>query len=145
MDIILCRNNSEPNKINKVLSDQYTLSGTLKEQTSITSPAIMIESGNPVNFNYAYIPDFNRYYFISDIINVSNNLWRINLKVDVLESFKNDILSSSAILSDSEVTGSDKYMSGDVWKTKVKDTTNIINFPSGLLENGEFILITAGG
>ena len=145
MDIILCKNNSEPNKINKILSDQYTLSGTLKEQTSITSPAIMIESGNPVGFNYAYIPDFNRYYFISDIINVSNNLWRINLKVDVLESFKNDILSSSVILSDSEVTGSDKYMSGDVWKTKVKDTTNIITFPSGLLEEGEFILITAGG
>lgn len=145
MDIILCKNNSEPNKINKVLSDQYTLSGTLKEQTSITSPAIMIENENPVNFNYAYIPDFNRFYFISDIVNVSNNLWRINLKVDVLESFKNDILSSSAILSDSEVTGSDKYMSGEVWKSKVKETTNIINFPSGLLDNGEFILITAGG
>lgn len=145
MDIILCKNNSEPNKINKILSDQYTLSGTLKEQTSITSPIIMIESGNPVGFNYAYIPDFNRYYFISDIVNVSNNLWRINLKVDVLESFKSDILSSSAILSDSEVIGSDRYMSGDVWKSKVKDTTNIIKFPSGLLEEGEFILITAGG
>ena len=145
MDIILCKNNSEPNKINKVLSDQYTLSGTLKEQTSITTPSIMIESENPVGFNYAYIPDFNRYYFISDIVNISNNLWRINLKVDVLESFKSDILSSSAILSDSEVIGSDNYMSGDVWKTKVKDTTNIINFPYGLLDDGEFILITAGG
>lgn len=145
MDIILCKNNSEPNKINKALSDQYTLSGTLKEQTSITSPSVMIESENPVGFNYAYIPDFNRYYFISDIVNISNNLWRINLKVDVLESFKSDILSSSAILSDSEVIGSDNYMSGDVWKTKVKDTTNIINFPSGLLDDGEFILITAGG
>lgn len=145
MNIILCRNTSEPNKINKTLTNHYTLSGTLKEQTSITNPEIMIEIDNPVSFNYAYIPEFNRYYFISDMVCVTNDIWKLQLKVDVLESFKNDILSSSAILSDSEVVGSDKYMSGDVWKTKVKETTNIINFPSGLLDNGEFILITAGG
>ena len=64
---------------------------------------------------------------------------------ELQESFKNEIMASSAILSDTELVGSDKYMSGNVWKSKVKESTTIINFPNGLLDNGEYILITAGG
>lgn len=145
MQIILCKNHSEPNKINKTITDHLTISGTLRDETSVTNPEILLEISNPVPYNYMYIPEFNRYYFISDMISVKNNLWRLSAKVDVLESFKNNILASSAIISDTQVTALDKYMSGDVWKSKVKETTNIINFPNGLLENGEFILITAGG
>lgn len=145
MHITLMVNNSEKNKINKSLSDAVTFSGTLRDETSIINPVILMELENPSNYNYAYIPEFDRYYFINDMVSVNNNLWRISLKVDVLESFKNQILASSAILSDTENTGLDKYMSGNVWKSRVKESTSIINFPSGLSENGHFILITAGG
>lgn len=27
--------------------------------------------------NYAYIPEFNRYYFINDIISVKKNIWQL--------------------------------------------------------------------
>lgn len=120
-------------------------SGTLKEETSIISPVVLMELENPSNYNYAYIPEFRRYYFISDIVSVRKGLWRISMKVDVLESFKNYILDLGVILSDSENIGSENYLSGDVWKAKVKEKTDIINFPSGLSETGHFILITAGG
>ena len=145
MNIVLYVNNSEQNKINKSLSNPATFSGVLKEETSIINPVILMEVDNPYNYNYAFIPEFNRYYFISNITSVNNKMWRISLKVDVLESFKNEILASSAIISDTEITGLDKYMAGNVWKSKVKDSTTIINFPNGLLDNGEYILITAGG
>ena len=145
MHITLLRNNSEKNKLNKSLSDAITLTGTLKDETSIINPVVLMELSNPSNYNYAYIPEFNRYYFINDIVSVKNGLWRISLTVDVLESFKDSIMNVSAIISDTENIGLDKYMSGDVWKTKVKETTNIIKFPNGLSENGHFILITAGG
>lgn len=145
MNIVLYVNNSEQNKINKSLSNPATFSGVLKEETSIINPVILMEVDNPYNYNYAFIPGFNRYYFISNITSVNNKMWRISLKVDVLESFKNEILASSAIISDTEITGLDKYMAGNVWKSKVKDSTTIINFPNGLLDNGEYILITAGG
>lgn len=145
MNIVLYVNNSEQNKINKSLSNPATFSGVLKEETSIITPVILMEVDNPYNYNYAFIPEFNRYYFISNITSVNNKMWRISLKVDVLESFKNEIMASSAILSDTEIVGSDKYMSGNVWKSKVKESTTIINFPNGLLDNGEYILITAGG
>lgn len=145
MHITLMVNNSEKNKINKSLSNAVTFTGTLRDETSIINPIILMELENPSNYNYAYIPEFDRYYFINDMVSVNNNLWRISLKVDVLESFKNQILASSAILSDTENAGLDKYMSGNVWKSRVKESTSIVNFPAGLSENGHFILITAGG
>lgn len=145
MDIILCNNNSEPNKINKNISNLLTLSGNLKEETSILNPVVLIEIEDPAEYNYAYIPEFNRYYFINDIVSVRNGIWRISMTVDVLMSFKSSILNVPVIVSDTEYLGSDMYLPGQVWKTKVKENTNILNFPSGLSENGHFILITAGG
>lgn len=120
-------------------------SGTLREETSVISPVVLMELENPSGYNYAYIPEFSRYYFISDMVSVRKGLWRISMKVDVLESFKNYILDLGVILSDSENMGAENYLSGEVWKAKVKEKTDIINFPSGLSEAGHFILITAGG
>lgn len=145
MEITLCVNTSEKSKIGKNLTSMNVFSGTLREETSIISPVVLMELENPSSYNYAYIPEFGRYYFINDIVSVRKGLWRISMQVDVLESFKNYILDLGVILSDSENTGAENYLSGDVWKTKVKEKTDIINFPSGLSETGHFILITAGG
>lgn len=145
MDITLCVNNSEKNKLGKSLSNLNVFSGSLKEETSVTNPVIMMELENPTGFNYAYIPEFGRYYFIDDMVSVRTGLWKISMKVDVLESFKNNILGVSVILSDSTETGKELYLSGKVWKSTVKELTDIINFPSGLSNDGYFILITAGG
>lgn len=34
--------------------------------------------------NYAFIPQLNRYYFITDIVAVNNRLWEVRMHVDVL-------------------------------------------------------------
>lgn len=145
MDITLCVNSSEKNKLGKSLSNLSIFSGSLKDETSVTNPVVMMEFENPTGFNYAYIPEFGRYYFIDDMVSVRTGLWKISMKVDVLESFKNSIRGVSVILSDSTNTGKEEYLPGKVWKTKVKELTDVINFPSGLSDNGYFILITAGG
>lgn len=145
MEITLCVNNSEKNKLGKSLSNLQIFSGALRDRTSIINPVIIMEIENPAGFNYAYIPEFDRYYFIDDITSVRTGLWLISMKVDVLESFKNNILNVPVILSDSEETGKEFYLPGNVWKSKVKELTDIITFPGGLSDNGYFILITAGG
>lgn len=48
--------------------------------------------------NYVYIEEFDRYYFVEDMIVVRNDLYQLNLRVDVLMSFKNDILDLSALV-----------------------------------------------
>ena len=98
MNITFYKNSSEKEKIGKSLSSGLTLSGNLRDECSITSPSILVEATSLVDYNYCYIPEFKRYYFISDITSVRNNLWRVSLKCDVLESFKSDILNSSCIV-----------------------------------------------
>lgn len=145
MIINLFKNNSELNKISKNLEQIATLEGSIKEPSSIIEPVITIEYNYPALFNYAQIPEFNRYYFIADVVCVHNNILKISLVSDPLMSFQSGILSSSVILSDSSITGASNYLPGDVWKSSVKELTDIVNFPSGLLDTGQFILITAGG
>lgn len=145
MNLSLFVNNSEKNKLEKNLSNEIKMTGQLREQSSIVSPSIMIRHDNPSNFNYAYIPEFKRYYFITDITSIRNGLWEVTMHVDVLMSFKDGIKNTSIILSDTETTGQTNYMSGEQWATEVKNTTTIKMFPHSLPTTGKYILITAGG
>lgn len=145
MELTLYVNHSEKNQLGKLLDSGLTLLGSLKDETSIINPVILIQADNVSGYNYAYIKEFDRYYFIDDIVSVRTGLWKIKLSVDVLESFQTEIKNLSVILKNTEITGATNYMIGDVWKTNVKETTNIMNFPNGLSDSGEFILITAGG
>lgn len=145
MNLILYNNKSSKNKIGKILTNPYNLTGTLRAETSTTSLQILIESVNLNPYNYMYISEFNRYYFITDIISVRTGLWLVNASIDVLESFKSEILSLNVILDTTENTGAKEYKSGGCWDVLVKEKTDIISFSNGLLNTGEFILITAGG
>lgn len=145
MNLRLCVNNSEKNKINKSLTAGVILSGTLRNESNVVNPSIVINIDNPTIYNYAYIEDFGRYYFITDYISLRTGIWQINLKSDVLMSFKDSILASSVLINSTETTGKNNYLSGANWVAKVKDKTEIKTFPNGLLDTGEFILITAGG
>lgn len=145
MNITLYINNSEKNKIGKNLTNDFSLSGTLRDATNIINPVILIELNEIGNYNYCYIPDFNRYYFITDIIAIRTGLFAVSLTVDVLESFKTDIKNLSVILLNTQNVGSSNYLPSPVFCNNVKSKTDILNFPNGLNDSGEFILITAGG
>ena len=145
MNLRLCVNNSEKNKMNKDLTAGVTLSGTLRNESNVVNPSIVINIENPTIYNYAYIEDFKRYYFITDYISLRTGIWQINLKSDVLMSFKDSILASSVLINSSETTGKNNYLSGSNWVSNCKSKTDILTFSHGLLNEGQYILITAGG
>ena len=147
MVITLYKNNSERNCVTKTLSNPRTINGTLRQETSIKTPIITIAGDeNTPFFNYAYIEDFARYYFITDIKSIRNGVWEISFLCDVLMSFKNDILNAHAVIDQTQEYDIYNYLSSDTFTTSVKDKTDIINFSgSSLLSSGEYILITAGG
>lgn len=145
MDIILYVCSSERQAINKNIGSAVTLSGALRGESSIINPSFLIEYTNPSSFNYCYISEFGRYYFITNITSVRTGIWRIDCAVDVLMSFKNQILSLNVIVGDNTAYDTEPYMNGEPWQTLVKTKTDVLMFPSGLLENGEYILITSGG
>jgi len=47
-------------------------------------------------YNYAYIPDFGRYYWIYDWRYANNSIWHATLIVDVLASYRNCVLDSGS-------------------------------------------------
>lgn len=85
-----------PNVIRKALTAQpnMTLDGTLREQCSIEAPSILIQA-DPIGQNYVHIPEFSRYYFITDVVAVRNGAFRIELRVDVLKTYETRLLACS--------------------------------------------------
>ena len=107
-NVVLYNNTSSPETVNKSLSSVGTYTGTLKDECSITKPEIMLKiSSFPANANYAYIAQFNRYYFIEDSPTFRNGLWIMKLKSDPLMSFKTQLLANSALVSRQQNTFND--------------------------------------
>lgn len=145
-EIVLYKNHSEYNKLDKLISAAYAVEGVLRSDCSIINPIFEIDAINIIGYNYCYIEAFGRYYFISDIISKNTGLWEIRCNVDVLMSFINDINNSSVLLENTTLMEAENYLSdNNVWTSKVKTFTDIIPFSSGLSDSGEYILITAGG
>lgn len=69
----------------------------LKEPCSKAEPEITIRSTTAPTYNYAYIPNFSRYYFIRDWT-WKNGIWSARLEVDLLASFKTAILGLSCYI-----------------------------------------------
>ena len=74
MQIKFYYNSSEKNKINKSISRELTMDGNLRDECSVINPTILVEHSNLSNYNYVYIPEFKRYYFITEMTIVRNNL-----------------------------------------------------------------------
>ena len=144
MEIDFYKNISEKNKIGKKLLNKLTLNGNLREESSVINPTILVEHSNLSVYNYAYIPNFNRYYFVSEITSVRNDLWRVSLKCDVLESFKKDILNLSCIVDKQQNQSYSNNIDDGSYINRADSFVEIANYQNGFNSSGEFILITAG-
>lgn len=65
----------------------------LKEASSIANPSIILDvgTGDDPSWNYAYIPQFDRYYYVADWTWIQNRLWMANLTTDLLATFRDQI------------------------------------------------------
>ncbi len=67
----------------------------LKERTTIFSPTIILAyNGNPTAFNYCYISEFSRYYWIVSWV-FDSGLWYASCTIDVLATYHNEIGSAN--------------------------------------------------
>lgn len=66
----------------------------LLDSTSLMNPSIrIVQSGNPVSYNYVYISEFNRYYFINDWTS-DHGQWIASLSCDVLATYKSSVIAA---------------------------------------------------
>ena len=146
MEIKLYKTSSPRKKLVKELSDGITLVGTLRAQSSVMSPTFTVQDTAVVGYNYCYIPDFDRWYYINGIEALRSNLYELSLGIDVLMTYAEQILTNEAIIDKTQSGGSSYvYIDDGSIVNTVRHTVETINFPNGFNEHGEFILITAGG
>lgn len=145
MHITFYTTDSEPEKVDKTLGTPLALTGSLRNESNVINPRILVEAdaATLADKNYAYIPDFDRYYFISEVVSVRNHVCMVIMRVDVLMSFKTQIRANYAFLEKQKNTGS-RYINDGSWFHDSRQFYTVKNFPNGFNNNGEFILITAG-
>lgn len=97
MQITLYNTSSMPNVVHKAKSVIETLEGDLKENVNRENVIVTIPYTSAfASINYAYIPDFNRYYFVSvDVL--SGERLRLTMKSDALSSFWSSYCGSQCI------------------------------------------------
>lgn len=73
----------------------------LKDNCSIISPIIelVVPTGytitSLINYNYCYIQDFSRFYFVADKVFLTNNIIEYHLECDVLATYRQQIGAAS--------------------------------------------------
>lgn len=118
-NIILYHMNTENNRMDKTnyLTQIAELSGTFREATSVIDPSITFEftqdmtdlENGVLDCNYLYIPYFKRYYFVDNIVAVTDKLWQIDCSVDVLMTFKDQLVELD-VFCDRNEFNFDKYL-----------------------------------
>lgn len=102
----------------------------LKESTSIKNPSFVLNATN-FSWNYAYIPDWNRYYFVDDIISITKDTTQYDLSEDVLATNKSAIGSTVARIAFSS-TGYDI----DIPDNRIAVSTKKINYHQSVTATG---------
>lgn len=145
MEITLYKTSDENNKIDKTLSEPYNMIGSLRNESNVIRPSILIEIENPTRYNYMYIPEFGRYYFIKEITSVRTNLWRIDCEVDVLKSYADKIKTLTVIIDkNKDYSKTNQYLNDGSFVIENKNTIEIKNFTNGFNNESSYVLITAG-
>lgn len=106
MSVILYKTFDDKRKVVKELRNPVTYSSyKFTEDTSILNPVLWVPySSSTISNNYAYISEFGRYYFITDIITRPDFI-EIHCAVDPLMSYKTQLQDLRALVARYEGTG----------------------------------------
>lgn len=108
------------NSTKRPSSGASTYNCVLIDNTSLLEPTFKLDLGsNPIGKNYAYVPDFNRYYFITDISSY-HDYWYITCTCDVMASFKTQIGAETHYVNRA-ASEYDEYISDNYYPTKVNE------------------------
>ena len=130
--------------MNKDLTLITTLDIQMRDRQNVSAPILIlgeIEGVDLKTVNYAYIDEFKRYYFIRTITVGQNNIYTLAMECDVIETYKEDILNSSALISRRVAAGDYGDMAVS---SEVRKEVEVFKSSRGFNENKTIILSTVG-
>lgn len=143
MTVIFYKYDGIKNKINKTLENGLTVNDVIMHNDfDITAFELLIKDTNfNSEYNYCYIQDLGRYYFIESVEKMNGTIYKIRLTVDVLKSFSTQIENIQAIITKSENPDNDFV---DCEKSE-NYTSEVINLTDNFNHSGNLILVTSLG
>lgn len=145
MEVQFFYNQSDARVINKNLTEGETFSGQARDEVDVMSPIILFDKPEVLRYNYAYIPELQRYYDIVNRNSFRDGLWEVTFSVDVLMSFRGDINQLNVVVDkQSMLENGNEYIDDSSLVAENVMFQQVYDFPSGFNSTGEFILITAG-
>lgn len=106
MDLFLYKTTDASNVIGKTLTDEKKLSINLKKTEPIENPVLRLTIFNGISdWNYAEIPFLHRKYFVEKCELGNLTIATLTLAVDVLETYKDDIIKSNALITHKTALG----------------------------------------
>lgn len=132
------------NKMFRNLTNEITITGNVKDTFDILNPIVQFNyNANLKNVNYAYIPEFGRYYFVSPPI-ISGKTAYLKMHVDVLYTHRAIIMKSPCIAIRSSNRGN-LYFQDDYIQFEEGYRYNVSKFPYRFdAESGTYILCISG-
>lgn len=150
MTITLYKNFSDKRNLNKNLTEVKTLSATAKGDINIISPTLIIQHFS-TDFNYCYIAELNRFYYVNSLTLLTGQRLQINLSVDVLMSYKEEIKNLTVNVLRYEnieptfLTDSRIPLYSDTVQKVIEFPENIFNLENTGENSKNFLLTVAGG
>ena len=145
MEVKFFYNQSDARAINKRLIAGSEFSGQARDSCDVMNPVILFDNQGVLRYNYAYIEEFQRYYSVVNKTCFREGLWEIEFAVDVLMSFRNDIINLNVVVDKQSMQeiGNEYIDDGSLVAENVMFQT-VYNFSNGFNDTAEYILITAG-
>ena len=134
--------NSEKRALNKSVSTVVSVTGTLRNESSVINPSILVQAsaGTLAGCNYMEIGAFGRKYFITDIVAVSDKLSMVSGHCDVLSTYASQIRQNQAILSRS-ANNWNLYLNDGSFKVTNKTRVNCLRFPTEFTKESSIIMV----
>ena len=134
--------------------DIVTIESKIMFDNDFLNPVLLV-SGDFSAFNYAYIHELHRFYYIGNMVYKTGNMMEIHLKCDVLQSWKGNknsgILSNTAIIERQESLNN-AYFTDDMYWTQADKEVKTIPFLTSTgaeltfsIPADNYILTIAGG
>lgn len=138
----LYKNGSENNDVLKTLSNETVIKGSSRTVVDMLAPVIDLAGVDVNSYNYCYVEELKRYYYIENMILSPNGITRLSMRVDVLMSYREDILESHGV-----ITKNREYnpYTGD-YEVESRYTLEKHEFENGFnFNDGDFVMVTMRG
>lgn len=145
INVTFYTNTSDKRALTKNLSGSVSVNCQITEDCDILNPTLEVNFFSGLsNKNYMYISSWHRYYFIDKITVTSGGRAIIKGHVDVLSTYREEILACSAVVCRQQSKGN-YYLNDPVYKARQYKISTVVEFPNDIFtEDGDMVFAVAG-